>query len=57
VSGLRGVETPPPSARFAACHLPRFAGQEQGAMVSLLPRKAGEVARGAKRRVTEGASR
>src|SRR5476651_1052139 len=27
--GRRGGETPPPSARFAVCHLPRRAGQEQ----------------------------
>jgi hypothetical protein len=45
---------PPPSARFAVGHLPRFAGEERGCSTLLLTRKAEEVdrraARGSRRR-------
>src|SRR5580698_8103502 len=47
---------PPPSARFAVCHLLRCACQERRRVDPLLPRQTGEVALGAKRRVTEGTS-
>jgi len=39
----------------ASIHLPRYAGEERNRASLLLHREAGEVALGAKRRVTEGA--
>ena len=48
----RGL-APPPSARCAVCHLPRFTGEERCCATLLLPRAAGE----GDREAVEGAQR
>ena len=56
---MRRRDTPSVTAlsRRATSPVPlRFTGQEKLVGFSLLPRNAGEVALGAQRRVTEGAS-
>ena len=50
---------PPPTGFAGRSPSPvslRYTGQERSCSILVLPRKAGEVALGAERRVTEGAS-